>query len=476
MCFRGLALKFFSKAPDKSKAAFSKKNEAPAKLRWIDEFIENVRPYIAVRLEDHLLIKRPNQATKINESGAMILHALLKGESISGLWAKVGSSGGEAQKRENEILQFMMAVKSYLEGNLDIFSGNPSVEKAPFEMKFSEYPVLSEIALTYECNLKCKFCYAGCNCSANPAGSEEILSLAGFQRVIDSLVNEAKIPSVSFTGGEPTLSEHLFELIAYAKSYEMRVNLISNGVLIDEPFAKKLKQAGLDSAQISIEGTNARSHDTLVSQKGAFEKSVQAIRFLQEQGIHVHTNSTITAQNLDDLYEMPRFIAEELGLKKFSMNMIIPTGSADFYKGLHIPYVKMGEIIEKINARSKEHGVEFMWYSPIPMCMFNTITAGLGNKGCSACDGLASVAPNGDLLPCASYDDPVGNIEKSGFRAVWSSPEATFYRDKKAAPEGCRVCENFHICNGACPLYWRVNGHEEIEGYFALEGLSQRGA
>ena len=55
---------------------------------WIDEFIGNVKPYIFVRLEDNLLIKRPNSAFKLNPMGAKILFALLKGKSIRYLLKK----------------------------------------------------------------------------------------------------------------------------------------------------------------------------------------------------------------------------------------------------------------------------------------------------------------------------------------------------------------------------------------------------
>ena len=52
-------------------------------LSWVDEFISNVRPYVFVRREDNLLIKRPNQAQKLNPNGAALLKSLLDGRSIS---------------------------------------------------------------------------------------------------------------------------------------------------------------------------------------------------------------------------------------------------------------------------------------------------------------------------------------------------------------------------------------------------------
>ena len=96
------------------------------------------------------------------------------------------------------------------------------------------------------------------------------------------------------------------------------------------------------------------------------------------------------------------------------------------------------------------------------MCLFNPVAHGLGNKGCSACDGLLSVAANGDVLPCSSYDDPVGNILREDVEKVWSSEKAKRYRDKRLAHPACRSCEDFALCHGACPLYWRNMGFDEL--------------
>ena len=426
-------------------------------IAWVDEFIANIRDYVFVREEDNILIKQPNQATKINATGAKIMKFLLDGGSTADLLKKTGADKSE------EIESFMIAIKSYLEGNLDEFSLNPAVETEPFALQFSKLPVLSELALTYKCNLQCKFCYAGCNCTVNPAGSDDELSIEEFKESIRTIYQEARVPSISFTGGEPTLRPKvLIACTEYAKSLGMRVNLITNGTLIDAEYAQNLKNAGLDSVQVSIEGVMAETHDALVKQKGAFEKSLRTIKLFKDLGLHVHTNSTLNKHNEKESRLLPEFVKNTLGLERFSMNLVIPTGSSVFNDDLVIKYSEVGPIILDIQAESKKHGIEFMWYSPIPMCMFNTITNELGNKGCAACDGLISIAPNGDILPCSSYDEPVGNLKEKDFPEIWQGSQATYFRDKEYAHEICQSCEHLAVCNGACPLYWRNMGYDEL--------------
>jgi len=436
----------------------NKTRKTSPKNYWIDEFIKNIRPYVFVRTEDNILIKQPNQATQINATAAQIMKFLLNGGTYAQLIEKTGKDKAE------EIENFVFAVKKYLEGNLDEYSLNPAVKKETFSLNFSKLPVLSELALTYKCNLACRFCYAGCNCTVNPTGSNDELDLKGFKKIIDTIYTKARVPSISFTGGEPTLRKDiLLGCTEYAKSLGMRVNLITNGTLINEQYAKDLKSAGLDSAQVSIEGVTEETHDKLVAHKGAFKKSVRAVNLFKEQDIYVHTNTTLNQINAKESILFPEFIKNTLGNDRFSMNMMIPTGSSIFNDGLIIKYSEVGEIIGKIHENSKKQGVEFMWYSPVPMCMFNTITNELGNKGCAACDGLISVGANGDVLPCSSYDEPVGNLQKQSFHTIWNGEQATSLRNKEYAHPICQSCDHLAVCNGACPLYWRNMGFDELE-------------
>ena len=86
-----------------------------------------------------------------------------------------------------------------------------------------------------------------------------------------------------------------------------------------------------------------------------------------------------------------------------------------------------------------------MWYSPTPICLFNPITAGFGNKGCSACEGLLSVDPKGNILPCSSWSEPIGNLLEEGFETVWFNKRSEYIRDKRAAPSECRECRDFAV-------------------------------
>ena len=110
----------------------------------------------------------------------------------------------------------------------------------------------------------------------------------------------------------------------------------------------------------------------------------------------------------------------------------------------------------------------------LPILIFNPVKHKLGNKGCAACDGLLSISPKGDVLPCSSWPEPVGNLLEDDFYKVWMSSRAARLRRKEYAAPICRGCEDFALCQGACPLYWDHFGQDELiehgEPYVAAAG------
>ncbi|MEJ2664148.1 MAG: SPASM domain-containing protein, partial [Spirochaetia bacterium] len=130
---------------------------------------------------------------------------------------------------------------------------------------------------------------------------------------------------------------------------------------------------------------------------------------------------------------------------------------------LFFPYTDVGEIIDMIKKQARMLGLTFYWYSPVPHCYYNPLAAGLGNKSCAAMDGLLSVSPNGDVLPCSSYKLPLGNLLRQKFSRIWFSKRAAYFKNKRFAPAQCSGCPDFNACQSACPLYWDYAGTAELQ-------------
>jgi radical SAM protein with 4Fe4S-binding SPASM domain len=95
------------------------------------------------------------------------------------------------------------------------------------------------------------------------------------------------------------------------------------------------------------------------------------------------------------------------------------------------------------------------------------------HNACSGCEGLLSVNPAGELLPCSSWPEPVGNLLLEGFEALWFGDRARWIREKREPHAGCRDCRDFALCHGVCPLYFKANGYAEIEPYVPVEQVEK---
>ncbi len=430
---------------------------------FASEFIAGTRDYIFVRPQDQLLILRPNKIHHLNRTATEMLAALYA-QDTPGVAAVVGETaaryGIPRAQVEADLERLLRSLALVLQNREGLA---PAVRKTPFGSHVRELPVLSEIALTYRCQNRCEFCYA----SAPERGARvPEMSTDEVKRVLDAIVDDARVPTVSFTGGEPTLRPDLPELIAYAKSRRLRTNLITNGLRCGaNGYVDRLAAAGLDSAQVSLEAADAATHDAVVGHAGAWRRTVQGVRNLKAAGIHTHTNTTINHLNRGRLLELVDFLAD-LGQPYLSMNMVIRTGGAVGRPDLG--YEGIGEVVVAVRDRAQARGMRLVWYSPVPFCLFNPAAHGLGSQSCSAADGLLSIAPDGGVLPCSSFEQGVGNLLREPFGEIWNRRAAKYWRRKEFLPPGCRDCELAELCCGACPLYWdERGGFKEIAEHLA---------
>ena len=420
---------------------------------WASSFVESTRDYVFVRCEDNVLILRPNRVQYLNSTATAMLHRLYRQHpvDVAGLVDEMAArySVPESQVAEDleKLLQSLALVLK------DKAGCAPAVRTTLFGTHKYKFPVLSEIALTYRCQNRCFFCYAS---SPDRGRTVPEMTTDEVNVVIDKIVDEAHVPTVSFTGGEPTLRTDLPELIARARRRDMRTNLITNGIACaNEAYVAQLAEAGLNSAQVSVEAGDSATHDAVVDRPGAYDQTMRGLQNLKSAGLHTHTNTTINSRNLHALTALIDHLSE-MGQEYLSMNMVIRTGGAVGVRD--ITYTQIGDIVLGLKAHAEARGMRFVWYSPVPYCLLNPAAEGLGAQSCAAADGLLSIAPDGQVLPCSSFETGIGNLLREDFATIWNRRAARYWRNKEFLPPGCKACDLVDICCGACPLYWDEQG------------------
>jgi radical SAM protein with 4Fe4S-binding SPASM domain len=120
----------------------------------------------------------------------------------------------------------------------------------------------------------------------------------------------------------------------------------------------------------------------------------------------------------------------------------------------------LAPILERVREAAGRHGLRLIWYTPTQYCALSPLQLELGVKACTAALYNMCVEPDGAVIPCQSYYEPLGYILRDPWEAIWNHDLARALRERRYAPEKCRECPEFPICGGGCPLYLkRTGGH-----------------
>ncbi len=323
----------------------------------------------------------------------------------------------------------------------------------PFETPVSA-PYRMDLALTYECQNDCRHCYVG--------RDKKMESLSGEQwrGVLRKLWNIG-IPHVCFTGGEPALYPGLVELVEFAEELGLVTGLLTNGrKLSDNGFMKRLEEAGLDHVQITLESHDKKIHDEMVGCSG-WKQTVKGIREAVATQVYTITNTTLTRLNEPKIETTVKFI-RDLGIRTFAANGLIYTGRGRS-SGIGFTEKELVPVVIRIRDAARKLGMRFIWYTPTQYRNLDPIALELGPKACTAAKYNMCIEPNGDVIPCQSWYESLGNILSDNWEAIWNSELARKIRGRELVGDQCRSCEDLPVCGGGCPLYNRGDEYICVE-------------
>ncbi len=332
----------------------------------------------------------------------------------------------------------------------------------PFSAKLSA-PYRMDLAITYSCNNDCAHCY-----NARARNYPE-LSTTEWKKVIDKLW-EIRIPHLVFTGGEPTLRDDLPELVAYADQKGMVTGINTNGTRLgDQAFLDRLIMAGLDHVQITVESHDAQIHDAMVRRSGAWEKTLAGVRNVVNSKLYMMTNTTLLNNNASQLQETLEFLANE-GVPTVGLNALIYSGKGKTVE-TGLDEAELPDLLSLAIEITDRNHQRLIWYTPTQYCHFDPLMLDLGIKGCTAAYYNMCLEPDGNVIPCQSYYQAVGNILTDSWNEIWNHPLCLSLRNRQNIPEECKYCDFLQECGGGCPL---ARDHQKPEPIYRDLVISRR--
>jgi len=394
-----------------------------------------------------LLVINANTVLYLNQTATAYAYYLMQGQSedqIISTITKTYKVKKQQAKQDFEELIYTISTLAQTEEVEPISYLN--IEKIePFSQTPSA-PIRFDMALTFNCQNDCVHCYAG-----GPKQTKE-LTTNQWKQVIDKL-HQIGVFILTFTGGEPTLKEDLPELLVYAQQKGLVTGLITNGrKLANKSYVEKLERSGLDFVQITLESHKPKIHNQITGDPKSYKETVEGIKNLIPTQIYTTTNTTLNQHNKASFLDTIDFI-KKLGVAAFGSNSLIYSGKAkQIAKEFTLTIKDLKTLLPKIQTKAANLGLKFLWYTPTQYCELDPVKLGLGIKSCSAAMINMCIAPNGDVYPCQSYFESLGNILENTWETIWNHPLATKIRNREYKEPKCKDCPQLQICGAGCPL------------------------
>ena len=268
----------------------------------------------------------------------------------------------------------------------------------------------------WQCNQKCVFCYA----AGQQMGKTKEMTTEQWKQAIDRL-DAARVPMVTFTGGEPTQRADIAELVGYAKRMVTRLN--TNGVNLTPELVQQLKVAGLDSVQVTLYSHDEAVHNALVGSNHHAD-TIQGIRNAVAAGLDISINTPLCKKNAD--YERTLAFIYSLGVRFVTVSGLICTGMAGInHKEYDLTSDELFEIVKTAKEFCNAHEMEIDFTSPGLINAEKLDDLGMNVPMCGAALSNMAIAPDGTVVPCQSWlgaDASLGNILTDPFKQIWNHP------------------------------------------------------
>ena len=309
-----------------------------------------------------------------------------------------------------------------------------------------EKPYLVIVDVTHKCNLQCKMCDIYKDLDLYNAGKE--LATGDILAIIDQCV-EWGVNQLVLSGGEAFLRSDIFQIIEYVARKGFHLGVITNATLLTESVLQRilpfLTNRNL-SLTISVDGSNARTHDEIRGVPGSFDRTMRVLRRLAElkeaHQIRVGVISVVMDPNLEELADIAQMLkALKVDDLRFQALVHNNLRIAQRFKGDYWVKESRQQALTQALARLSKFKLKnpdlLMNHLPDLALMRDYFSGALKPKDVKCYFGFRTmlIANDGRLTTC--YAD-YGSVREKTLKECWHSLEAERARQKvKDCPNPC---------------------------------------
>ncbi len=312
-------------------------------------------------------------------------------------------------------------------------------------------PMLVSWNLTRACNLACGHCYLDALQRRREPGGE--LGTAEACKVIAQIAALAPGAMLVLSGGEPLLRRDLETLVAQAATRGLAPVIGTNGTLLNERRAQRLKAAGAAGVGVSLDSATPLFHDRLRGVPGAWEAALRGVRAARRAGMAVLLQATLFEENRRDLVALAD-IAESLGALALNFFFLVCTGRGVTQTDLApAQYEETLACIIRLQRERPQLMIRARCapYLRRMLGLHGGESSGGYAQWSSACLAGRSylrITPQGLVTPCPYIPEVVGDVTTTPLREIWER-HPVLARLRAELPAGkCGTCDFRYSCGG----------------------------
>ena len=296
-----------------------------------------------------------------------------------------------------------------------------------------------QIDITQACTERCVHCYI-------PEYNPVFLDLKVVQRVIDEFRSQGGV-TLGVSGGECMLHPHFADIIRYARSKDLIVQVLSNLTLCDDSMVALLKEVDA-TVQVSVYSMNPETHDKITRRKGSFYETKVAIEKLHKSNIPCFISCPTMKVNYKDYLDVLAY-ARSLKMDAQTDYIIMGKMNCDTSNlACRLDLEETRHILEDIVYKSLPVNNEY--FDPAKKEQMESDEEFAKRKVCGACVDSVCLDADGHYYPCAAFGGVnLGSCYEHDLKWIWNeSPETLRIRSVtgRSFPK-CLHCKDRDYCS-----------------------------
>lgn len=289
-------------------------------------------------------------------------------------------------------------------------------------------PLSGTFELSPICNFTCRMCYVRKTRKEVEQSPRPMMTCEQWLDLAKQLKEEGML-YLLLTGGEPFLWPDFWKLYTELTKMGFLISINTNGSLINDEVVERLKKMPPTRINITLYGASDETYEALCQTKGVFSKVDRAITALQDAGITVKLNCSLTPENVRDLEKIVDYAQQKKLIVEVAAYMFPPLRRDESMVGKNERFTPQEAAFYNMKRYRLQYGEEtyYRYLEKVaagtafpPVLDESCVDPVDGKLKCRAAKSAFWITWDGWLTPCGMMTQPKIDVTVGAFKDNWN--------------------------------------------------------